>query len=151
LNSQNPVFANFDVLILCLQKFAAEKGDQGSLVDSMNTQYFYYTRTKGLFRICYPKERPPTGECRNLFFVLLSVFRPKSTVKDNHLEACPAAAGIDHGGLVLSSALIKLVQSCRRQAIDSGATAPCKHTMRKECFFVGRFVNQLRALRPKVE
>ncbi|CAB3371472.1 Hypothetical predicted protein [Cloeon dipterum] len=28
----------------------------------MNTQYYYYTRTKGLFRICYPKERPPTVE-----------------------------------------------------------------------------------------
>ncbi|XP_059477565.1 uncharacterized protein LOC132197951 isoform X1 [Neocloeon triangulifer] len=43
-------------------KYAAEKGDQSALVDSMNTQYFYYTRTKGLFRICYPKERPPTVE-----------------------------------------------------------------------------------------
>ncbi|XP_033297721.1 uncharacterized protein LOC117204430 isoform X5 [Bombus bifarius] len=26
----------------------------------MNTKYYYYTRTQGLFRICYPKERPPT-------------------------------------------------------------------------------------------
>lgn len=58
--------------IFCLQKYAAEKGDQGSLVDSMNTQYFYYTRTKGLFRVCYPKERPPTGECRNNLKLLSS-------------------------------------------------------------------------------
>ncbi|XP_018319038.1 transmembrane protein 178B isoform X2 [Agrilus planipennis] len=31
-----------------------------ALVDSVNTKYYYYTRTKGLFRICFPKERPPT-------------------------------------------------------------------------------------------
>lgn len=31
-----------------------------ALVDSLNSKYYYYTRTKGLFRICYPKERPPT-------------------------------------------------------------------------------------------
>ncbi|KAJ1527106.1 hypothetical protein ONE63_008641 [Megalurothrips usitatus] len=28
----------------------------------MNSKYYYFTRTKGLFRICYPKERPPTVE-----------------------------------------------------------------------------------------
>nr|CAI5849274.1 unnamed protein product [Callosobruchus analis] len=31
-----------------------------SLLDNVNSKYYYYTRTKGLFRICYPKERPPT-------------------------------------------------------------------------------------------
>ncbi|CAG9812706.1 unnamed protein product [Phaedon cochleariae] len=31
-----------------------------SLLESINSKYYYYTRTKGLFRICYPKERPPT-------------------------------------------------------------------------------------------
>ena len=45
-----------------LQQFAAKRGDQESLLDSMNSKYYYYTRTKGLFRICYPKERPPTGK-----------------------------------------------------------------------------------------
>ncbi|XP_044759895.1 uncharacterized protein LOC123317429 isoform X1 [Coccinella septempunctata] len=31
-----------------------------ALLESVNSKYYYYTRTKGLFRICYPKERPPT-------------------------------------------------------------------------------------------
>lgn len=54
----------FDALKICLmlQQFAAKRGDQESLLESMNTKYYYYTRTKGLFRICYPKERPPTGK-----------------------------------------------------------------------------------------
>ncbi|XP_018567985.1 uncharacterized protein LOC108908434 isoform X1 [Anoplophora glabripennis] len=32
-----------------------------ALLESLNSKYYYYTRTKGLFRICYPKERerPP--------------------------------------------------------------------------------------------
>jgi hypothetical protein len=47
---------------MMLQQFAAKRGDQESLLDSMNSKYYYYTRTKGLFRICYPKERPPTGK-----------------------------------------------------------------------------------------
>lgn len=45
-----------------LQQYAAKRGGQESLLENMNSKYFYYTRTKGLFRICYPKERPPTGE-----------------------------------------------------------------------------------------
>ncbi|GLG94135.1 uncharacterized protein GBIM_01393 [Gryllus bimaculatus] len=40
---------------------ATKRGDQESIVENMNSKYYYYTRTKGLFRICYPKERPPTG------------------------------------------------------------------------------------------
>ncbi|KAG5871590.1 hypothetical protein JTB14_022695 [Gonioctena quinquepunctata] len=31
-----------------------------ALLESVNSKYYYYTRTKGLFRTCYPKERPPT-------------------------------------------------------------------------------------------
>jgi len=49
-------------ICLLLQQFAAKRGDQESLLESMNSKYYYYTRTKGLFRICYPKERPPTGK-----------------------------------------------------------------------------------------
>ncbi|KAK7870809.1 hypothetical protein R5R35_005470 [Gryllus longicercus] len=41
---------------------ATKRGDQESIVENMNSKYYYYTRTKGLFRICYPKERPPTVE-----------------------------------------------------------------------------------------
>jgi hypothetical protein len=54
----------FKALEMCLmlQQFAAKRGDQESLLENMNSKYYYYTRTKGLFRICYPKERPPTGK-----------------------------------------------------------------------------------------
>lgn len=45
-----------------IQKYAVEHGAQNSLVDNMNSKYYYYTRTKGLFRVCYPKERPPKVE-----------------------------------------------------------------------------------------
>jgi hypothetical protein len=45
-----------------LQQYAARREDQESLLKNMNSKYYYYTRTKGLFRICYPKERPPTGK-----------------------------------------------------------------------------------------
>ncbi|KAJ8963749.1 hypothetical protein NQ317_004836, partial [Molorchus minor] len=31
-----------------------------ALLESFTSKYYYFTRTKGLFRICYPKERPPT-------------------------------------------------------------------------------------------
>nr|CAD7457348.1 unnamed protein product [Timema tahoe] len=49
-------------LLLCvLQQYAAKQGGQDSLLENMNTKYYYYTRTTGLFRICYPKERPPTA------------------------------------------------------------------------------------------
>ncbi|XP_071878227.1 uncharacterized protein isoform X3 [Bombus fervidus] len=43
-----------------IQQYAAKHAEQSHLVVKMNTKYYYYTRTQGLFRICYPKERPPT-------------------------------------------------------------------------------------------
>ncbi|XP_017785594.1 PREDICTED: transmembrane protein 114 isoform X3 [Nicrophorus vespilloides] len=45
-----------------IQDFLSKHSDAQSqaLLDSVNSKYYYYTRTKGLFRICYPKERPPT-------------------------------------------------------------------------------------------
>nr|XP_012153139.1 PREDICTED: uncharacterized protein LOC100882754 isoform X2 [Megachile rotundata] len=43
-----------------IQQYAAKHAEQSHLVEQMNTKYYYYTRTQGLFRICYPKERPPT-------------------------------------------------------------------------------------------
>ncbi|XP_069691348.1 uncharacterized protein [Periplaneta americana] len=64
------------------QQYAAKRGDQESLLENMNTKYYYYTRTKGLFRICYPKERPPTVEtylspvethCNNIDYYLPDV------------------------------------------------------------------------------
>ncbi|XP_012283180.1 uncharacterized protein LOC105701209 isoform X1 [Orussus abietinus] len=45
-----------------IQQYAAKHPDQSHVVEQMNTKYFFYTRTQGLFRICYPKERPPTVE-----------------------------------------------------------------------------------------
>ncbi|XP_046686855.1 uncharacterized protein LOC124372498 [Homalodisca vitripennis] len=44
------------------QAYAAKRGGQEALLESMNTKYYYYTRTKGLFRTCFPKERPATIE-----------------------------------------------------------------------------------------
>lgn len=51
-----------DVKRSSIQQYAAKKGGQESLLEQINTKYYYYSRTKGLFRICYPKERPPTVE-----------------------------------------------------------------------------------------
>ncbi|XP_015598122.1 uncharacterized protein LOC107269125 isoform X1 [Cephus cinctus] len=45
-----------------IQQYAAKHAEQSHLVEQMNTKYYYYTRTQGLFRICYPKERPPAVE-----------------------------------------------------------------------------------------
>ncbi|XP_012269473.1 uncharacterized protein LOC105693846 isoform X2 [Athalia rosae] len=44
-----------------IQQYAAKHiKEQSYLVEQMNSKFYYYTRTQGLFRICYPKERPPT-------------------------------------------------------------------------------------------
>ncbi|KAF7267709.1 hypothetical protein GWI33_019098 [Rhynchophorus ferrugineus] len=45
-----------------IQNFLSRNSDiQGqTLLDAVNSKYFYYTRTKGLFRTCFPKERPLT-------------------------------------------------------------------------------------------
>ncbi|CAG9767421.1 unnamed protein product [Ceutorhynchus assimilis] len=45
-----------------IQNFLSRNSDvqSQSLLDAVNSKYFYYTRTKGLFRTCFPKERPPT-------------------------------------------------------------------------------------------
>ncbi|XP_011493972.1 PREDICTED: uncharacterized protein LOC105359166 isoform X1 [Ceratosolen solmsi marchali] len=45
-----------------IQQFTIKHADQNHIIDQMNTKYYYYTRTQGLFRICYPKDRPPTVE-----------------------------------------------------------------------------------------
>lgn len=49
-----------------LQNFIGQTKDiqNQALVDNINSKYYYYTRTKGLFRVCYPKERPPTGKVK---------------------------------------------------------------------------------------
>ncbi|CAD1477738.1 unnamed protein product, partial [Heterotrigona itama] len=51
---------NHSYKLVLLQQYAAKHAEQSHLVEQMNTKYYYYTRTQGLFRICYPKERPPT-------------------------------------------------------------------------------------------
>ncbi|XP_030760697.1 uncharacterized protein LOC115885813 isoform X1 [Sitophilus oryzae] len=45
-----------------IQNFLSRNSDIQSqtLLDAVNSKYYYYTRTKGLFRTCFPKERPPT-------------------------------------------------------------------------------------------
>lgn len=53
--------------LISLQTYAAKHPDSQSLLESVNNKYYYYTRTRGLFRNCYPKERPPAsaGKCFN--------------------------------------------------------------------------------------
>lgn len=41
--------------------YAAKNSDTQQLVEQVNMKYFFYTRTRGLFRNCYPKERPPVS------------------------------------------------------------------------------------------
>lgn len=50
-----------DVKRAQIQQYAAKNPDQSHLINLMNTKYYYYTRTQGPFRICFPKERPPPG------------------------------------------------------------------------------------------
>lgn len=50
-----------------LQDYALKHSDSQSLLDSFNTKIFYFTRTRGLFRYCYPKERPPASIGKFLF------------------------------------------------------------------------------------
>ncbi|CAG9584521.1 unnamed protein product [Danaus chrysippus] len=47
-----------------IQTYVTENTDINSqaILDSLNTKYYFFTRTRGLFRICYPKERPNTVE-----------------------------------------------------------------------------------------
>jgi hypothetical protein len=56
--------SQIDFFSRLLQQYASKHGEQSHLVEQMNTKYYYYTRTQGLFRICYPKERPPTGNVK---------------------------------------------------------------------------------------
>lgn len=48
-------------IVLRSQTFAAKHSDSQQLVEQVNTKYYFYTRTRGLFRNCYPKERPPSS------------------------------------------------------------------------------------------
>lgn len=41
---------------------AAKYADSQQLLANVNSKYFYYTRTRGLFRYCYPKERPQSED-----------------------------------------------------------------------------------------
>ncbi|RZF46776.1 uncharacterized protein LOC111044820 isoform X1 [Nilaparvata lugens] len=45
-----------------IQKYAEKRGGQEQLLKNLDTKYYYYTRTKGLFRTCFPKERPRAVE-----------------------------------------------------------------------------------------
>lgn len=48
-------------IVLRSQTYAAKHSDSQLLVEQVNTKYYFYTRTRGLFRNCYPKERPPSS------------------------------------------------------------------------------------------
>lgn len=56
-----PYFIDNNGNIVFLQTYASKHPDSQALLDSVNSKYYYYTRTRGLFRICYPKERPPAS------------------------------------------------------------------------------------------
>ncbi|XP_051172482.1 uncharacterized protein LOC127288837 isoform X2 [Leptopilina boulardi] len=44
-----------------IQQYVHKHPEQSNVIGPMN-KYYYYTRTQGLFRICFPKDRPPTVE-----------------------------------------------------------------------------------------
>ncbi|EDS26116.1 conserved hypothetical protein [Culex quinquefasciatus] len=41
--------------------FIAKHPDGASLTEAFNNRLIYYTRSRGLFRYCYPKEKPPAS------------------------------------------------------------------------------------------
>lgn len=48
-----------------IMSYAAKYSDSEAsqqLLSSVNSKYFYFTRTRGLFRYCYPKEKPQSEE-----------------------------------------------------------------------------------------
>ncbi|KPJ02674.1 hypothetical protein RR46_09877 [Papilio xuthus] len=46
-----------------IQSYVTSNTDNSqAILESLNNKYYFYTRTRGLFRVCYPKERPPTVE-----------------------------------------------------------------------------------------
>ncbi|KAK9719710.1 PMP-22/EMP/MP20/Claudin tight junction [Popillia japonica] len=49
-----------DVKRANIQSYLSTHKDETTLLENLHSKYYYYSRTKGLFRICYPKERPPT-------------------------------------------------------------------------------------------
>lgn len=58
-----PLFSRQLIFIIFFssQSYAAKNSDTQQLVEQVNMKYFFYTRTRGLFRNCYPKERPPVS------------------------------------------------------------------------------------------
>lgn len=56
-----------------LQTFAAKSVDAQTLLENLNSKYYYYTRTRGLFRICYPKERPPASAGKYSYLLMLRI------------------------------------------------------------------------------
>ncbi|KAG5672536.1 hypothetical protein PVAND_002658 [Polypedilum vanderplanki] len=50
-----------------IMTYAAKQSDSQQLVEQVTTKYFYYTRTRGLFRNCYPKERPPKNAAVEIY------------------------------------------------------------------------------------
>lgn len=71
---ENLFYLSFQILFsfwLQQQVDAANKKgspDLTSVAEQMNNQYYYFTRTKGLFRTCFPK-RPPRGKLRYLWLI----------------------------------------------------------------------------------
>ncbi|XP_055388119.1 uncharacterized protein LOC129616494 [Condylostylus longicornis] len=44
-----------------IQVFAEKHPESTLLLEHLSIKYYYYTRTRGLFRYCYPKDRPPAN------------------------------------------------------------------------------------------
>lgn len=44
-----------------IQTFIGKHPDGASLTEAFNNRLIYYTRSRGLFRYCYPKEKPPAS------------------------------------------------------------------------------------------
>ncbi|KAL5278207.1 hypothetical protein ACFFRR_003079 [Megaselia abdita] len=52
---------HYDVKRANIQAFAAKHSEGEALLNSLSTKFYYFTRTRGLFRNCYPKEKPPAS------------------------------------------------------------------------------------------
>lgn len=71
------------VFFFFFQNAITQRG-QTSILDQMNN-YFYFTRTKGLFRICFPKEKSPAGNNKKKNYILRIIKHVRIT-RDGRIE-----------------------------------------------------------------
>lgn len=98
----------FSNLIFFLQNFLSKHTDAQSeeLLSSFSSKYYYYTRTKGLFRICYPKERPPKSK----YFPHNTVFLIYTPIIQYHISTRKLNIHIPSTGKFVFESFLQLVK-----------------------------------------